>query len=108
MSSAGTALSAQNPNLPAPRITRIGNQTGAVTSDPPGTPSGPTADQGHDPIGCAEAIDLFGAYLADEMTGWERRVFVEHLRGCAGCHDKLLILQTHLHLVAEEERHAAE
>jgi hypothetical protein len=54
-------------------------------------------------ISCTQAIDLMGAYLAHEMTFWQRSSFVDHIRGCPDCHDKLLLLEIHLHLAAEDD-----
>ncbi len=53
-------------------------------------------------IGCEQAIQLMGAYLSHEMTFWQRHAFVQHLRTCVDCHDKLLVLEVALQLAAGE------
>jgi hypothetical protein len=53
-------------------------------------------------ISCEQAIELMGTYLSHEMTFWQRHSFVQHLRACADCHDKLLVLEIALQLAAEQ------
>jgi hypothetical protein len=52
---------------------------------------------------CANAIDQFGDYLADDLEGPARATFVSHLQSCTSCHDKLIVLELSLYLACETE-----
>jgi hypothetical protein len=49
-------------------------------------------------LSCENAIDLMGVYLAHEMKFSERDQFVNHIRQCPLCHEKLLALEIYLHV----------
>lgn len=72
--------------------------TGLAASDP-----APDA-----PLTCEQAIDRFGDYLANDLPPELRKAFIEHLRMCESCHDKLLVLELYLHISGTAEPAAAE
>jgi predicted anti-sigma-YlaC factor YlaD len=50
------------------------------------------------PADCDTTIDEVGAYLSGDLDGVRRDRFVEHIRNCSKCHDKLLVLELALNL----------
>ena len=52
---------------------------------------------------CDETIDEMGAYLSGEMAGSCRERFVNHIRNCPECHDKLLALELSVKLFPIDE-----
>jgi hypothetical protein len=52
-------------------------------------------------LSCENAIDLMGVYLAHDMNVSQRELFVDHIRHCPECHEKLLALEMYLHIVAK-------
>ena len=53
---------------------------------------------------CDETIDEMGVYLSGEMAGSCRERFVNHIRNCPECHDKLLALELSVKLFPIDER----
>ena len=50
------------------------------------------------PAACNAMIDEMGTYLSGDLAGVRRKRFVRHIRNCADCHDKLLVLELALSL----------
>jgi putative zinc finger protein len=61
----------------------------------------PTRQPDDDFLSCVEAIDLMGLYLAHELGVRQRDRFVNHIRSCSACHEKLLALEIYLHVGAK-------
>lgn len=79
---------------------RSPNRTDDLFEPIPEAP-GPPAEPPSHPPDCLRAIDTMSRYLAGHLDELGRAWFVNHIRNCASCHDKLLALELTIYLSAE-------